>query len=218
MRFPVGLAALGLLAATGLTPALAQSYFTQPTGYVAGNIVGHVSILGVIPQDFASAASLGKAWHVNVSAGISPEVDGSYFLTPSWAVEVIAATTRHNVSVVAGGTHVKVGSTWVLPPTISLQYHLPQLGVVRPYAGLGATVAFFYDSHAAPGITKAGYSTAVGPTVEAGFDVPLAGNWLANLDVKQMFLVTGARVDNGAVRALTELSPTVVGVGVGYVF
>lgn len=222
MKTSIRLGFAALLAATAFTPALAQSILSGPTGYQAGDVVVHLSAIGVIPENFASSVETGGSVipgeHVKVSAGISPELDASYFLTPYLSIQAIAATTRHNVSI-SGPVNAKVGSTWVLPPTVTLQYHFPQMGMIRPYVGVGLTVAFFYDQHVANGITKfGGLSTGVGPALNAGFDVPVTGNWVANFDVKQIFLVTGTHVDNGGINALTELSPTVVGVGVGYVF
>jgi outer membrane protein len=222
MKTSIRLGFAALLAATAFTPALAQGILSGPTGYQAGDIVVHLSAIGVIPENFASSVETGgkviAGEHVKVSAGISPELDASYFLTPYLSIQAIAATTRHNVS--AGDTaNVKVGSTWVLPPTVTLQYHFPQMGMIRPYAGVGLTVTFFYDQHRAGDLNKfGGLSTGIGPALDAGFDVPVVGNWVANVDVKQIFLVTGTHLNNGGINALTELSPTVVGVGVGYVF
>jgi outer membrane protein len=218
--FRLGLA--GLLAATMFSPAVAQSYFSGPTGYQAGDVLVHASVIGVIPEDFNSHVRVGQGVvsgeHVSVSAGISPEVDGSYFFTPSLSLEVIAATTRHNVKI-TGPANLKIGSSWVLPPTVTLQYHLPIIDGIRPYAGLGLTVAFFYDPHAAAGWSKVGgFSTGIGPSLDAGFDVPITGNWFANVDVKQIFIVTGTHVNHGFAGAVTELDPTVVGAGVGYLF
>ena len=211
-------AAVCTLTATAFTPALAQSVLAGPTGYQPGDIMAHVSLLGVIPMNYASGTTL-PGFKVHASASLSPEIDGAYFLTPNWSVELIAATTRHNVWVSNGAVKVKAGSIWVLPPTITAQYHFAQLGPVRPYAGVGLTVAFFYGGSKAADVTKqGGYSTAIGPTLDAGFDVPVTGNWTVNFDVKQMFLVTGTHVDNGAVGAHTTIDPLAVGMGVGYKF
>ena len=220
-------AAAALMAATAYTPALAQNILTGPTGYQAGDVMVHVSLLGVIPMNYASHVSgILAGDKVHASSGITPEVDASYFLTPNLSVQLIAATSRHNVwgsGNAAGLGKVKVGSTWVLPPTLTLQYHFAQIGPVQPYAGVGLTVAFFYSpSRSAEltglGLKMGGLHTAVGPTLDAGFDVPVTGNWTANVDVKQMFLVTGTHVGGSAVGALTELDPLAVGVGVGYKF
>jgi outer membrane protein len=217
----------GLLAATAFSPAWAQAtvsgaqnYFDGPTGYQAGDILVHLSAIGVLPQSWGGQTSIPGINQVKVSNGVSPEIDGSYFFTSHLDLNLIAATSRHTIAVAGSGVNVKVGSTWVLPPTLTLQYHLPQIAGIRPYAGLGLTVAFFYGGSPAvgEGITATDYSTGVGPSFNAGFDVPIRGNWVANVDVKQMLLVTSARVNHGAVKAQTLLDPTVVGAGVGYLF
>jgi outer membrane protein len=213
------MALAGLFAAITVSPALAQDYFNNPTGYQAGDVLVHLRVIDVIPENFSSSIS-GIGGHVQATDQATPEVDLSYFLTPHWSVEAIAATSRHEIS--ATGTalgKVDVGSVWALPPTITMQYHAPQIGIFRPYAGVGLTVLFLYDSHAAgPVVDKVGYSIGVGPTLDAGFDVPLRGRWVANFDIKQMFVNTEARINHSTIIAKTALSPTVIGAGIGYVF
>ena len=72
----------------------------------------------------------------------TPEVDLSYFFTDHLAAELIAPRTRHEIS--ASGTaigHVDVGSTYVLPPTLTVQYHFMPHARLSSYAGAGLTVA-----------------------------------------------------------------------------
>jgi outer membrane protein len=226
-------AAATLLAGTALTPALAQnapSYvepsqydiINGPTGYQAGDIMVHLSVIGVLPEDWSSHVNVpgvrGSLGHVRVSDGVSPELDASYFITKNLSLQLIAATSRHTVSTDAGGGgwHT-LGSAWVLPPTLTAQWHFPQIGIIRPYVGAGITVAFFYGISPS-GNDALGLRTAVGPTANVGFDIPLVGNWTANVDVKQMFLPVSARVGHGAIHANDSLNPLVVGFGVGYKF
>ncbi|HQT63996.1 MAG TPA: OmpW family outer membrane protein [Acidocella sp.] len=219
MKKSLSICIVSLVALSFAAPALAQAQTTARTNFQAGDFLVRLRGIDVIPENFSSSVSV-VGGHVDATQQFAPEVDLSYFLTNRFSLEVIAATTRHNVS--AKGTvagKIDVGSVWVLPPTVTVQYHFPTIAGFTPYAGVGLTVAFFYDSHPAGGIvTKAGYSTAIGPTLDAGFDYSLGGNWYANIDVKQMFLNTTARLDGGAVVAKTALSPTVVGVGIGYRF
>ncbi|HUM08877.1 MAG TPA: OmpW family outer membrane protein [Acidocella sp.] len=223
-------ATAALLAGTAYTPALAQGYqdpshynlFSGPTGYQAGDIMTHLSIIGVIPENRNSHVNVPggpTVGNLNVSSGVSPELDASYFFTPNLSIQLIAATSRHTISARLAGVsgNQTLGSTWVLPPTLTAQWHFPQIGIIRPYVGVGITVAFFYGT--SPSNHDAlGLRTSVGPAFDAGFDVPLQGNWTANVDVKQMFLPTAARLGHGAVHAMTNLDPTVVGFGVGYKF
>ena len=223
--------AAALLAGTAFTPALAQGYqdpshynlFSGPTGYQPGDIMTHLSIIGVIPENVDShvnqrgGPTVGK---LGVTTGVSPELDASYFFTPNLSIQLIAATSRHTLSLTDGHGSTTLGSTWVLPPTLTAQWHFPQIGIIRPYVGVGITVAFFYGTSPKNSnhISSLDMRTSVGPSFDAGFDVPLQGNWSANVDVKQMILPTAASANHGAVHAMTGLDPTVVGFGVGYKF
>ncbi len=218
-------AAAVLLAVTACTPALAQNIFTGPTGYEAGNILVRAGVIGVMPENLGSAVTVTgvgtvPGLQVHASSQITPEIDGSYFLTPHLSLELIAATSRHNTWVEGGGVgKIKVGAVWVLPPTLAAQYHFAQIGMIRPYLGAGVTVAFFYGTSPAAGVSSTSYSTAVGPALDAGFDVPVGGNWSVNFDVKQIFINTAVHLNHGAfATAHTELDPTVVRLGIGYRF
>lgn len=221
-------AATVLLAGTAITPAFAQGYslISGPTGYQAGDIMAHLSIIGVVPENMDSHVSGYQGARLGISSGVSPELDASYFVTKNLSFQLIAATSRHTITVKGDRLNGTLGSTWVLPPTLTAQWHFPQIGVIRPYVGVGITVAFFYGTHpttylasnVGSNTNKLGLRTAVGPSFEAGFDVPVQGNWSINVDVKQMILPTAARLGHGAVHAMTGLNPTVVGFGVGYKF
>lgn len=230
--------AASLLSGAAVMPAFAQGYsfLSGPTGYQPGDVMTHLSIIGVIPQNMDShvnAPGLGipdTGARLGISSGVSPELDASYFVTKNLSFQLIAATSRHTITAKGGklGAGGTLGSTWVLPPTLTAQWHFPQIGIIRPYVGVGITVAFFYGTSPSAQImnnigihgtsSKLGLRTAVGPSFDAGFDVPIQGNWSMNLDVKQMILPTAARLDHGSVHAMTGLNPTVVGVGVGYKF
>jgi outer membrane protein len=192
-----------------------------PTPLHAGSFEASLSVIGVIPETFSSAITpIGG--QVNVSGGVSHELTGTYLLTNHWALQLIAASTEHRIS--AGDTalgHVDVGSAWVLPPTLTVQYHFLPDRRFSPYVGVGVTVAFFYATQPSePVVTKFSLSTTAGPALDVGFDYNFSGHWFANFDAKQMFLNTTANIDSvaGRVAAKTSLNPTVVGVGIGYRF
>jgi outer membrane protein len=41
-----------------------------------------------------------------------------------------------------------LASTWVLPPTLTMQYHLAPEGKIRPYLGAGLNYTIFYSEKA----------------------------------------------------------------------
>jgi outer membrane protein len=193
----------------------AESFVTEK----AGTIMVRVRAIGVIPETNSSSVSV-IGGGVNVTSTPAPEIYFSYFFTDHIAAELIAASTRHEAS--ASNTilgHVDVGSVYVLPPTLTLQYHFLPASRFSPYVGAGMTVAFFYDSHPAlPTVTKVGFSNNVGAAVQAGFDYSIQGPWFFNFDVKQIFVNTTARINGGTIVAMTALNPTIIGAGFGYRF
>jgi outer membrane protein len=212
---PLGGAHAQVASTQTAAPSLTDDFLPKQ----AGMVVVRVRAIGVIPETTSSSVSL-IGGHVGVTATPAPEVDFSYFLTDHIAAELIAASTRHEVA--ASGTilgHVDVGSVYVLPPTLTAQYHFFPKSRFSPYIGVGVTAAFFYDSQPAePTVTKVGLSNAVGPAIQAGFDYSLGGPWALNFDVKQIFVNTEARINGGVIVAKTALDPTVVGAGIEYRF
>jgi outer membrane protein len=215
-------AMLGAMAFAGT--ARAQSVFdlSQPrVGKQAGTVMIRLRAVGVIPEDNGSSVSA-IGGHINTTAEPAPEIDGSYFFTDNIAAELIAASTRHEVSATSTALgKVDVGSAWILPPTLTIQYHFMPHSRISPYVGVGLNVSWFYDTQPArPTVTKFTLNNSWGPAVQVGVDYNFAGHWFANFDVKQIFMNTGAHVSTvlGAIKAKTNLDPLVIGAGIGYRF
>ncbi len=190
-----------------------------PVGKQAGTVMVRVRMIDVVPLVSSSSISAigGK---VAVGDALAPEVDLSYFFTDNIAAELIAATTRHTVS--AHDTAIgsaTLGQTWVLPPTLTVQYHFNPHGAISPYFGAGLNVTFFYSgTSSSPLVNRLTLENSVGPVLQAGVDWNMTGHWFANVDVKQIFLSTTAHINSGAIKAKVALDPTVIGFGVGYRF
>jgi outer membrane protein len=136
------------------------------------------------------------------------------------AVELIAATTRHRIK--ANGTalgDVDVGKVMLLPPTVTVQYHFWPRQAFSPYIGAGVNyTAFFNVSVPGTTVTNVKYDDSVGIAFQAGFDYNISGNWLLNFDFKQLLPSTTAHLNGNAIQADVDLSPAVIGLGVGYKF
>jgi outer membrane protein len=214
---------LGVMALNSIANAQSPPWdLYQPlVGKEANTFMIRLRAIGVIPLNSSSSVSaIGGS--VSATAQAAPEVDLSYFLTDHIAFELIAASTRHNVSVrnsILG--NVDVGSVWVLPPTLTVQYHFMPHSAFSPYIGAGINVSFFYATQPAnPPVTHWSMSNYVGAAIQAGFDYNFSGHWFANFDVKQIFLNSTAKVDalGTTVTAKTSLNPLVIGAGIGYRF
>lgn len=215
---------LGLLGALGvLSPALAQT--SSSTGFQPGDVLVRLRVDGVMPQNYSSSVALTGSnalagSKVHVSSYVIPEADLSYFFTSHIAVEAIAGTSRHDAWATTPIGKVKVGSSWVIPPIVTIQYHFSAIDGFTPYVGVGVAAMFFYNTHHARGglVNAVYFQNSVGPAAEAGFDYHVSGRWYANFAFKQSFASTRVSIDHSSIVAKTALDPIVVGAGIGYRF
>lgn len=165
---------------------------------------------------------------VSVSDSFAPEVDVTYFVTDNVGLELIAATTKHDVSGKTGTPKAvgELADTWVLPPTLTLQYHFAPNAKVRPYVGVGVNYTIFYGEDAsdslesAIGDTKVELDDSFGYALEAGVDFDLTDKLFLNLDVKYIDIDTKAKLTTGSLvnRVKVSIDPIVAGIGIGIRF
>lgn len=213
-----GLSAAAILAA-GLGFGLVDTTSAQAAEQSPWMIRGRALI--VLPDEDltgSNSAALNGA-DVSIDDSVVPELDITYFFTKNIAAELILGTTPHDVKAKRTALgDLDLGKTWLLPPTLTLQYHFAPEGKIRPYIGAGVNYTIFYgqDGEKAP-VNKVEYDNGFGWALQAGVDIPLDDHWALNVDVKQIFLSTTATV-NGAIKADVDINPLLVGFGVGYRF
>ncbi|WP_454884197.1 OmpW/AlkL family protein [Sphingomonas oryzagri] len=162
-----------------------------------------------------------------VTNAYAPELDFTYMATRHVGAELILATTRHDIQGRGALDGLgKAGHTWVLPPTLTLQYHFLPDAHVRPYVGAGINYTIFYSEKAsgalqnAIGKTSLGLSDSVGYALQAGVDVDITPKIFVNLDLKYIDIDTKARLTTGGLidRERVHLDPLVPGIGIGMRF
>lgn len=154
---------------------------------------------------------------VNITDTTIPEADITYFFSPHWAVEVIAGTDKHSIYL-RNGTYL--GTTYLLPPVVALQYHFDQIGFIKPYVGAGPQYTWFYNKSGDGALGKLHLTDGFGFALQAGTDIPLGdtGTFL-NIDVKKVFLQTTASFGaDSTVAAHVNINPWLIGAGVGVKF
>nr|WP_321359917.1 OmpW family outer membrane protein [uncultured Hyphomonas sp.] len=189
-------------------------------------------VIGVLPNESASL-SVGGAplgGNVDISDEYVPELDITYFFNKHIAAELILATTKHDVTATnvaaVGGADVDLGHVWVLPPTLTLQYHFDNGSQFKPYVGAGINATFFYNEDEGSTADNIDYDSSFGPALQIGFDFDLdgqPGGWALNADVKKIWINSDVTVDftsalGATVDADVDINPTVVGLGLGYKF
>jgi outer membrane protein len=210
-----------------LLAAAAAVAAVQPAYAKAGDILLRGRVIQVHPlEDSTDVLPAFPGEEVKVSNAWTLEVDGTYMVTDHIGFELIAATTKHKVSGKSGttGNIGKLASTWVLPPTLTAQYHFLPEGRIRPYVGAGINYSLFYSEKASDGLedavgdTDVELSDSFGPALQAGVDVDVGNNLFLNLDVKWIDMDTTAKLHTEAIgrqKVKVHIDPLVFGVGIG---
>lgn len=157
-----------------------------------------------------------------------PTVAAEYFVSPRVSIETICCVTQHDVrgSGALKGA-VLVDNAEVIPATVTVKYHFPLEGGVKPYVGAGPAYFMVFGegvgaSARALGATKVGLSSELGAALQAGIDVPLRDKAVGlSLDVKRYFVDTTARLHAGSRLVLEtehKLNPWVASAGVTWRF
>lgn len=105
-----------LLVASALTQPAAADDISGEDWLAKERFILRARALGVVPDESADVNVGGK---LTVGNALVPEVDVSYFFTDHIAAELIAGTAQHTVKHNGGD----LGDVWILPPTVTLQYH-----------------------------------------------------------------------------------------------
>ena len=210
-------AAAALLVTTGAAAAAHADDF-KPNA--AGAWIIDARISDVSPDTSAAIkTSSGGATglHVHVGDDVMPTLGFTYFFTDKIAVEAILGTTEHNISAVGAGGSTKVHSTWVLPPVVSIQYHPLPDARFSPYVGAGVNAMIYYGGKNYNGFTVS-VKDSLGVALQAGADIAIKGPYVANVDIKKVWVTSDASVDGGIYKSNVDLNPWVFSVGIGRKF
>ena len=142
------------------------------------------------------------------------ETDSTYLCDKNWAAElVLTYPQKHDIR--SNGT--TIGSLKHLPPTLSLQYHL-DAGGWRPYVGVGVNATLFSSNKFVPAVQTALNpsigGSSFGLSLNVGFDVPVGGGWLLNVDAKKVKLAADIKSNGNKVGEL-KVDPLLLSVGFG---
>lgn len=207
------------LAIAAALPAQAQTDAVR--GHQAGDIHLGAGLIVVAPQSGGNVSLIGGSPHA--STAVTPQLDLTYFVTPQLSLNLIAATSPHDLSVRDSAIgRVDLGRVWALPPTLTAQFHPLPASRISPYLGAGVNYTVFYGeggSRTAP-VTSVDVTNAFGFALNAGVNVELTPNILLNFDVKKLFLRPDVHVETtvGRINATTRLDPWVFGASMRYRF
>ena len=187
--------ALALLASVALgAPAFAQS---------AGEMTLGLG-LGFVNPKSDNGTVAGGATEIDSNA--RPTVTFEYFIRDNIGIELLAALPfKHDIYV--GGA--KAGVTKHLPPTVSVNYHFPTGGAIKPFVGVGVNYTTFFEDTSPLG--KLDIEDSWGLAAHLGMDYAISEKGAVRFDVRYIDIDSDVKL-NGAKVGKVEIDPLVVGV------
>ena len=175
-------------------PALAQSQ---------GDWTFGVGIINVNPKSdngtlAGSPATLSDDTQISLTA--------EYFIRDNLGIELLAATPfEHDINI--GGAFA--GTSKQLPPTLSINYHFPTKGKIKPFIGAGINYTTFCEEASGLGVLK--LEDSWGFALQAGADWQVSDKGALRLNVRYMDIESDAYL-NGASIGKAEIDPVTIGV------
>lgn len=187
-----------LLALTAALSTLAGAAVAQSQGDMTiGFGVG-----GVLPKS-----------NNGILAGLRAEADNDlrpiftfeYFIRDNIGIELLAATPfEHDIEL--GG--VQAATIKHLPPTLSLNYHVPTQGAFKPFFGVGINYTTFFEERTPLGTLTLDDSWGI--ALQAGADYQITDQGALRLPVRWMDIDSDVHL-NGAPIGTANIDPMVVG-------
>jgi outer membrane protein len=81
------------------------------------------------------------------------------------------------VKLVGGPAGVRIADARLLQPTVFLQYHFSDLGLINPCLGVGINYPSFFDGKAMGTFKSSSLKNSTGLTLQVGGDIMIAGHW-----------------------------------------
>ncbi|UFS70758.1 outer membrane beta-barrel protein [Geomonas sp. RF6] len=169
----------------------------------------------VLPDDNLNN-TLGGA---RIDADVTPGIDLAYFFTKNVSAELFAAATHHDIRL--GGE--TIGSTWLLPPTLTVKFHPLAGQKISPYIGGGMNFTMPFNSRVDSSISsKLNIHNSVNWVAQGGVDFNVAENIFFNIDYKYVNIDTQFALGDGPAHLGgmydLEINPHLFAAGVGVRF
>ena len=188
-----------LLFSTALATMLAGPLAAQSQGdWTVGLGFGYV-----VPKSDNGTLTVGP---VDVESSVRPTITGEYFFRDNWGIELLAATPfKHDVNV--GGAYA--ATVKQLPPTLTVNYHIPTQSAFTPFVGLGLNYTTFFDEETPLGTISLDDSWGV--AAHAGVDYEISDNGSLRMDVRWIDINSDVTLNGGYVGE-AEIDPLVWGI------
>ena len=206
------------IAVASITPlAFAQDADTGASGKRV-SVVGGVSLLEPTKNAWG-----GESQRIKAAGDVAPTLGVTYHVNDNIGIEAWGAVDKYGHRITGNDGQGKLGSVKSQPYALSGQYQFRDAdATVRPFVGLGYYEQNFSDEKAGPtgalAGNRIGIETAKGAMATVGVDANINERWFARADARYLHDGGGKVQVNGEDVADADLSPVMVGVGVGVKF
>lgn len=129
-----------------------------------------------------------------------------YFIRDNLGIELLAATPfEHDVSL--GGSYA--ATVEHLPPTLSLNYHFPTSGTIKPYVGIGLNYTTFFDESSPLGDIE--LDDSFGWAVQVGVDFDVSDHGAIRLNARYIDIESDVSL-NGTDIGTAEIDPVILNI------
>lgn len=195
MRKLISALSLSAAALALAAPAVAQSQ---------GDWTFGVGVAHVAPKSNNGTLAPGVA---RVGNETQLQFTGEYFIRDNIGIELLAATPfTHGINVDGVGY---VGEAKQLPPTLSVNYHIPTNGKITPFVGVGINYTTFFEEKTALGTLE--LDDSLGLALNLGADWQISDRGAMRFNVRYIDIDSDVTL-NGAPIGTAEIDPIVAGV------
>ncbi len=194
MKRSASILALATACTVLAVPAFAQS---------KGDWTFGVGVINVNPKS-DNGTLAGGATTLTDDTQISLTVE--YFIRDNIGIELLAATPfEHDINIAGVGS----ATAKQLPPTLSINYHFPTKGKIKPFVGAGINYTTFFEEETALGVLE--LKDSWGFALQAGADWQVSDKGALRLNVRYMDIDSDAYL-GGASIGTAEIDPVTIGV------
>ena len=141
-----------------------------------------------------------------IGTNTRPTITFEYFVRDNIGIEVLGALPfKHAISI--GGT--QIGETKHLPPTVSINYHIPTGGPVTPFVGVGLNYTTFFEDRSSLGELE--IDDSFGLAAHVGVDYALNAKSALRMDLRYIDIDADVNLD-GVKIGEVEIDPLVASV------
>jgi len=146
--------------------------------------------------------------------------DGTYMITDSFGVELLAALPfEHDIYGKAAGAKIKLATVKQLPPTLSAVYRFNPSGKFQPYVGAGVNWTLFFDEKEKGPLDDPAIDlkldNSLGLAAVVGIDLALTDRVFLNGNIRYMDIDTKVKV-NGEKVLTANVDPWVYAINIGW--